>query len=281
MHHSNEYDDARVYDPSRNTMNTFLQLPFPHSDRCAYFLMHAPDLRSLAIAKSKGTWLTSSKVINEMNHSLNSVGERVLVFFSVAALKGIYGIAMLTTTIPAPSTPTPTEFPIQWLRCMRISIKLLTLSKVNIIPSAVTGRVDPDARLDRSVGYELMLVGFRKPEWDWTADMDKITPFALPFNGTLPDTVLFGEDWIRRASEIAPPPPPPERRPNDNYDPSRNNRQKMPPAPPANKFPNDYYTGDIPGFIFTAKPSMFDEIFARFLLGLPAQLMVSRVRCSK
>lgn len=259
-HTHEECDDSRVYDPHRLLMNSFMQLPFPSSERVAYFLVHAPDLRSLVVSKRRGVWRAPLRTIADMNHAITVMGEKPLLFFSVGPLKGIYGVATLAAPIPVPPAPAQAaEFEVKWLRCMRVSAKVVTISKVTI---ALGGGRYPDYKMERGVGYELMLIAFRKPEWDWSADADKIQPFATAANASLPEGVLFGEDWVAGGRDGPPPPP---RRPPD----------LPPPAPPRALPPAqlDYYTGDIPGFVVVAMPAMLEETFARLLFGMPPQTM--------
>lgn len=51
-------NDVDVVDPTRNRMDAPLKLPYPlATTRLAYFVFQAPDLRSLAVSKRRGSLL--------------------------------------------------------------------------------------------------------------------------------------------------------------------------------------------------------------------------------
>lgn len=248
-------------------MSVPLVLPFSAGDRISYFLMQAPDLRSLCVSKRRSVWMTTIPSIMDINNALQA-NERVVLFFSVRGLRGIYGMATVPAPIPLPPIPVPAlEFEVAWMRTFRVSLRLLTVAK-NLPPGTVGGRSIGEGRLDRIAGHEIMLMAYRKPVWDWTSDHERVVPFAAPGNTALPENVLFSEEWISRALESGSQPP----RRQDLLRPPRAG-QPMSSGP---RTPSDFYTGDLPGFVFTARSTMLEEIFHRFIFALPIQLMVPR-----
>ena len=245
-------------------MSVPLVLPYPANERITYFLMQAPNLRSLCVSKQRSVWMATLPSIMDINNALQA-NERVVLFFSVRGLRGIYGMATVLSIIPPPPIPLPAfEFEVSWIRTFRVSLRLLTVAK-NLPPGTVGGRSVGEGRLDRIAGHEIMLMAYRKPVWDWTADHDKVIPFAAPSNAALPDNILFSEEWITRSLESGNQP----RRQDFNRQPRTGQSQTFNP-----RTPTDFYTGDIPGFVFTARSSMLEEIFHRFVFALPPQLMV-------
>ena len=209
--------------------------------------------------------MTTLPSIVDINNALQA-NERVVLFFSVRGLRGVYGMAVVQSLIPLPPIPIPAfEFEITWMRTFRVSLRLLTVAK-NLPPGTVGGRSIGEGRLDRTAGYEIMLMAYRKPVWDWSSDHDKVNPFVAPGNESLPEHALFNEEWITRSIE-------------GTTQPRRQDFSRPPRVghvvPSAARMPSsDFYTGDIPGFIFTARSSMLEEIFHRFIFALPPQLMV-------
>lgn len=142
--------------------------------------------------------------------------------------------------------------------------------------------------------YEILLIAYRKPEWDWTRDMERAVCTISPTNGSLvtsppqpqpPDpSILFSFQWIDqvfvpmgsanvRGGGGGP-------RHNDR-DSGRGPTAGGPPATRAGQPPpaavNDYYTGDKPGFIVGCLTPMMNECFSRSLFGLPANRKVREI----
>lgn len=265
-------DPEEVYfDPTKNQMTTTaIQLPFAAGERTSLYAIQAPDLRSLVVSKRRGVWAAAPKILNDINISIQS-NERVLLFFALQSFKAYYGVAAVNALIPFNSTSPVCEFAVSWLHTFRVPFRLLTLTRP-FPGAAASTRTTLDAKLDRNAGYELMLLAYRKPEWDWSKDTDKVIPYATPSNSALPEDVLFADDWISRPSESTGAPLVP-RRPQ-YQEPSEHVRP--PPHPPQSihtQQQGDYYTGDLCGFIFTAKPYMLEEIFHRMIFALAPQLM--------
>ena len=277
-----EYNDETIYDPTRGQM-TKLPSPLPFlssGEKLTYFVLQAPDIRSLVVSRRRSVWLASTKIVNEMNFAVSNNKERVILIFSVRPMKGIYGLATFTSVIPIPAETVQNsiEFEITWLRSFRLSLKVVTLTR-----AGTGGRSSLDIRLDKAAGSEIFYLAYRKPEWDWEADRDKILNFTAPSNAALPADVLFLEDFLLANKEEVspspvsslpiPPPPRPYRAPPTLLESS--SRKVLPFLPPVLSVPpQDYYPGDIPGFIFTAKTYMIPEIFGRFIFALPPQLLV-------
>lgn len=128
-----------------------------------------------------------------------------------------------------------------------------------------------------------MLIAYRKPEWDWTRDMERAVCTISPTNGSLvasppqpqpPDpNILFSFQWIDQVFV-----PMNTMNPRGGGGPRYNDRDAgrgapLAPPPRASQAPppvNDYYTGDKPGFIVGCLTPMMNECFSRNLFGLPA-----------
>lgn len=196
-----DLDDIEVLDQTRNRMDQPLVLPFNINSKAAYFLLHSPDLRSLSVSKKRGVWSVSTKMAIEINNALKS-GEIVVIFFVVKAWKGIYGIARLegNNFIPTMSmrySYLSPEFPINWMKMLRISLKLV--AQLRMSAGMSIGRTTLDGRIDKSAGYEILLIALRKPEWIWMKDVPSLTmkpdAEAPPSYPPLPPDILFPPDW--------------------------------------------------------------------------------------
>jgi hypothetical protein len=72
-------------------MSTDVVLPFPGSANIGYFLVHAPDLRSLAVSINRSVWILPTPAAQMINELLTKV-DQVALFFCVDELLGFYGI---------------------------------------------------------------------------------------------------------------------------------------------------------------------------------------------
>jgi hypothetical protein len=136
--------------------------------------------------------------------------------------------------------------------------------------------------LDLSLRYEILLIAHRKPEWDWTRDMERAVCTISPNNGALiaaqpqpqpPDpSILFSFAWIDQV--FAPMSGMGSRGGGSRYNDRDSHRgappmrSALPPPLPIAQVP-DYYTGDKPGFIVGCLTPMMAECFSRSLFGLP------------
>ena len=284
--------DTDIYDPTANRTDAPLQLPFPTTSKFSYFILQSPDLRSLSISKRRNVWAVPLRMVNEINTALR-MSEHVILFMSVRPLRGIYGILKITNNIPLMPQIGPAmsaEFPIVWIRTMRLSLRTIAQLKLGMTGMFV-GRSATDGRFEPKVGMDLLLTSYRKPEWDWnsspemlaqaehnirvidpgrgntTGDVGEYYPsnnISASNSRLLPPDVLFSQDWLERAAL----------NPNDkfghntksnNFTTSTTTVAALPPIP-------DFYTGNHPGFIFCAIKPVIEEMIARHLLGLPIQL---------
>ena len=276
-------NDNEVYDPTSGRMDNPLQMPFPTTAKFAYFILQSPDLRSLAISKRRGSWAVPMRMVNEMNHALRSF-EHVILYMSVRPLRGIYGVCRMSNMIPPMPQVGPAmsaEFPVQWLRSLRLSLRTIAQLKLGMT-GVFVGRSSADGKFENKVGLDILLTAYRKPEWDWS-----ITPQVLdqaehgmrvvdphkasggmdtseyyPTSGKraaeiLPPDVLFAPEWIERAALV----------PNDKG----GGFQKVTFAPSMAALPPipDFYTGTLPGFVFCAITPVVEEMLARKMLALP------------
>jgi hypothetical protein len=218
--------------------------------------------------------------------------DHVIIFFSVRALRGIYGVALMSGPIPnvGHGLPLSPEFPVEWIRTMRVSLS--TVAQLKLGSSGMfVGRSSSDGRFDSRIGLDMLLTAFRKPIWDWSLEMERaeqnihlLDPALMgmpqaapagefyPHNGQsayyLPDDVLFSPDWIDRSSlEVNQRGVP--MRPGDRIENDRpqmfSNRMEAPSTAP----PTEFYLGDFPGFIVCAPSAMLEEMFRLMLFGLP------------
>lgn len=292
-------NDLDVYDPTRGKIGVPLELPFPTNSRWSYFILQSPDLRSLMISKRRGIWAVPTRIAPEMNAAFRN-SDHVIIYFSVRPLRGIYGVAKMKGQIgqSAPGSPISPDFPIQWLRTMRISLK--TVAQLKLGSSGMfVGRSSTDGRFDNRVGLDMLLTSFRKPLWDWTQEVEQaernirlidgngipgvsFTGEYFPINGIsayyLPPDVLFSPDWIERAglpvnekgvlitSKL----------PFHHQGGGGGGGGNASNAPhndtmAINQAANDFYNGQLPGFIVCAIPPVIEEMFQRTMMGLPTQ----------
>jgi cleavage and polyadenylation specificity factor subunit 4 len=153
-----DLDDSAVFDPTRGLMNEPLKLPSIKSS--AYFLIQAPDLRSLYVSFQRGVWAVPTKIAIDMNTKLQR-HENVYIFFCVKPLHAIYGIARMRSKeagglIPpsAPMIPLSPEFPIEWLRLIRLPLKICAQFKFS--DSVPIGRSLYDGELGAKDGYDCL-----------------------------------------------------------------------------------------------------------------------------
>ena len=272
-------NESDVYDPTRGQIGVPLELPFPTNSRCSYFILQSPDLRSLIISKRRGVWSVPSRIAPEMNAAFRS-SDHVIIYFSVRPLRGIYGVARMAGSIPQAiaGSPISPEFNIQWLRTIRISIKTVAQLKLGMSGMFV-GRSSTDGRFDNRVGLDMLLTAYRKPIWDWTKEIElaerairlidltgQLLGEFFPSTGRsayyLPPDQLFSPDWIERAGLPV------------------NEKgvlitSKLPATSGVSEqalilqAANDFYSLPHPGFIVCANPPIIEEMFSRFMMGLP------------
>eukprot|EP01038_Epipyxis_sp_PR26KG_P009053 gene9053-12211_t len=281
-------NDQGIYDPTALKLDTKLEMPFPTSAKCSYFLLQSPDLRALAIARRRGVWSVSSRMAAELNAAFRA-SDHVIFYFSVRALRGIYGVAKMAGNIVGINMiqPMTSEFPILWLRSIRIALKTVAQLKLGNTGMFV-GRCSVDGRFENKVGLDMLLTAYRKPEWYWQNEI----PLAeqglrivdtgaatttnnntnipnnnsigeyFPTNGQssyyLPPDVLFAPEWVERASNTS------DKIGFINKFSSNNST--------GNAIIAEFYSGDFPGFVFCATSQIVEEMFSRFLIGLPMEM---------
>lgn len=143
-----------AYDPFRGRMDAVMNLPYNSSTKAAYFLCHSPDLQTLMRGYQGGYWGTSARQAQEINDCLRT-HEWVVIYFIVRSLRGIYGVAVVENPIqlyPAPYSPLVIEFPVKWMRMLRLSVRMV--SHLKLVSGAMTtiGRSVYDARIDKNAG---------------------------------------------------------------------------------------------------------------------------------
>lgn len=284
-------NDSDVYDPTAGKMDVPLQLPFPAASKVSYFILQSPDLRSLAISKHRGVWAVPMRMAAEINAAVRS-SEHVILYMCVRPLRGIYGICRLAGIIPPMPQLGPAmsaEFPITWIRTLRLSLCTIAQLKLGATGMFV-GRSAADGRFDTKVGLDIMLTAYRKPEWDWCAskeafemaernirtvdphkgatagDLGEYYPSGSAPTSALSAEVLFSQEWIDRAGLV-----PNEKGGFYNANKGGGGFSSAPAAAPLPPVP-DFYTGTLPGFVFCAITPVIEEMLGRQLLGLPIQL---------
>jgi len=252
--------ETEVYDPTRLVLNPVTNFPFTQLDKINYYLAFSPDLRSLSIAKRCGKWAVPHWMREEINNSFATC-KYVILFFVVKPLRGIYGIARVTSEVLSPmiGSNITREFSIEWLRTIRISMRSISQMKISIT-GVFVGKSNYDCKIDVRLGLDLLYIGYRKPEWDWTLEIDKAsytstTPHPIV---NLHSDVLFFDDWIAKQSSYQPMYP--------------TNRSTNKPTSYPSRETNDYYTGDKCGFVFCCNTIVVEEMIARNLLALPPDM---------
>lgn len=139
--------DSDIYDPTANRTDAPLMLPFPTTSKFSYFILQSPDLRSLAISRRRGVWAIPVRMVAEINAAVRS-SEHVIAFMSVRALRGIYGVVKLSSLIPPGPQLGPAmsaEFPVLWIRTMRLSLRTVAQLKLGMT-GVFVGRSSSDGR---------------------------------------------------------------------------------------------------------------------------------------
>ncbi|RYG67888.1 hypothetical protein EON64_06465, partial [archaeon] len=273
--------DFDIFDPTRGRLQSTMELPFPQQSRYSFFILQAPDLRSLTISRRRNVWAVPTRMIGEMNAAFRS-SDHVIIYFSVRPLRGIYGVARMNSPINSGPGFLSPEFSVQWLRTMRISLR--TVAQLKLGSSGMfVGRSPTDGRFENRVGLDMLLTAYRKPEWDWSQDLERAersirlvdTGFsnavgeyfaasrAVPY--FLPPDVLFAQDWVERAGMavnekgvLIPPAPGSYQAPAPRAAMPENNLAMI-----------ENYTGSAPGFVVCAAPAEIEEMLSRQLCGLP------------
>jgi hypothetical protein len=270
--HQNELiNDSDIYDPTRNRMDAELVLPFPLNARISYFLFQSPDLRSLLVSKRRGVWSVPVRFTPEINAALRAY-DHVVAYMAVRPLKGIYGVVKIAGQIPThpphmqhiQMTP---EFPVTWLRLIRISMRTIAQLKIGTTGMFV-GRTTTDSKFESKVGSEIMYIAYRKPVWDWSTE----SQFSLAeqflvqqriLNGELPPVCppdsLFGQTWIdtQTYGERKPPIAPSTGASANVWSSVAANPLKSGGAP-------CIYKQDYPGFIVNAAGPLAAEMLERY-----------------
>ena len=206
---------------------------------------------------------------------------------------GIYGVAKLMNVVPPPSNPssplTP-EFPIQWMRSIRLSLRCVAQVKLGASGMFV-GRCATDGRFDSKIGLDMLLTTYRKPPWQWQEEIEKaernirlsdpasaagaVSSSMEYYPGSsayfLPPDVLFAPSWVERAGIV-----PNEKgwfsRPDRMGKHGNNAQQNIANMNNSNLQAPEFYTGDLPGFVVCAATAVVEEMFRRSLFGLPVQM---------
>lgn len=260
-----------IYDPTRFRMDAPLKMPFTQQDKISYFILHSPDLRSLQISKRRERWAVPHWMRDELSNAFNS-SKHVIVFFSVRALKGVYGVARIIGDIfpPVIGSPMSREFPVKWLRTIRIPMRTIGQMKVSS-NNAFIGRNILDCKVDARVGLDLLYIAYRKPEWDWTSEIDAASYIPIPDNpiaeskmytDALHPDQLFSEDWI---SKVSLPPSEQRRLYGDRYM-NRDSNQSSYQDRRYQTNETNYYNRDHPGFVFCSNTPVVQEMLARYCI---------------
>lgn len=143
-----------AYDPFKGRMDAVMVLPYNSNTKAAYFLLHSPDLQTLVKGYQGRYWGTSFRIAQEINDAFRT-HEWVIVYFIVRGLRGIYGVATIEAPIqlyPAPYSPLVVEFPVKWLRILRLSVRMV--SHLRLVSGSITiGRSLYDGKIDKNAGY--------------------------------------------------------------------------------------------------------------------------------
>lgn len=170
--------DEEIYDPTRSRLDAPLDLPCSTDEKLEFFIIQAPDLRSLRIGKETERWKVTRKSAEELNKAFRRAAH-VFLFFVVRSMKGIYGVGRMDSLIRPPiiGMEFSREFYFQWIRTLRVSMRSIAQMKVGSTGMLV-GKTRIDSILDYRIGMDLLRISFRKPEWDWTADFDRANSFT-------------------------------------------------------------------------------------------------------
>ncbi len=283
------YDDD-IYDPTRGRLDANLykekliidlgnnrRIEMHNDLSIEYFLLQAPDLLSLSKAKRLQKWAVPRRTCEELNEAF-SHSEHVILFFSVRSMKGIYGVARMDGPVPPPvvGSDFSREFPIQWMRTLRIRMRTVAQMKTGmsgIFIGKAKGdcpigdeerrrRMSPEAR-EKDISYhDIFRIAYRKPMWDWAQDFEMATkgkllptgestigevfPGAIaPGSDELGPDQLFTKQWEKTIVQAS-------------YEmPAKGMgiRRLMPKT--------TFYKSDYPGFVFCAGTAIIDEMFSK------------------
>lgn len=259
------FHDFQIYDPTRNLMHTRPEIikPFPENSKITYFLVQAPDLRSLSISRRRSIWQVSTRIAPEINAAYRACDYAILIF-CVRSLKGIYGMARVAGLIKDhmnPNYPLTVEFPVEWIRTFRVSLRSIAQLKINETGIFI-GRTFGDARVSDKTSRLVITTICRKEPWDWGPSLDYaevgITRLSeaetYQVEKLLPDQ-MFTETWVEYVAKQ-----------------NLNAPGKAAQLANLGSTSSDYYKDNYPGFIFSAVEPIIGEMFHRFLFGLPAQM---------
>lgn len=143
-----------AYDPFKGRMDAPMVMPYHSNTKAAYFLMHSPDLQTLSRGYQGRYWGTSMRIAQEINDAFRH-HEWVIVYFIVRGLRGIYGVASIESPIqifPTPYSPLVVEFPVKWLRILRLSVRMVSHLKLVSGTSTTIGRSLYDGKIDKNAG---------------------------------------------------------------------------------------------------------------------------------
>jgi hypothetical protein len=260
---SDQFNDVEVYDPTRNRLDADLILPFSEKARISYFLFQAPDLRACVVSKRRGVWSVPSRLAAEINSALRAY-DHVVAFVAVRPLKGIYGVMKIAGAVtPAPAhlnnmALTP-EFPVMWIRTMRVSMRTVAQLKIGTT-GVFVGRTYTDSKFESKVGSEIMYISYRKPSWDWSQEgqlhlAEQSLAAQRIANGEpavpmLPPDVLFPPDWFIKTTSGA----------LGHRNTSSSHSDVLPNIVQVQQ---EFYTLDHPGFLFNASGMVAEEMIAR------------------
>jgi cleavage and polyadenylation specificity factor subunit 4 len=306
-----QIDDDDVYDPIGTKMDAApppLAAAYTASNT-TFFILQAPDLASLALSKKRGVWSANMAAARELSVAKEK-SEHVIIFFAVNPLYAVYGVAELDPKgVPIPSPPQDmsslsVDFPVTWLRSFRLSVR--TTFQLRLGNGMHMGKLETDGRLDPGVGTELVSMSFRKPEWDWSAELARAQAGGRSFlsaqdllrvvaelNGGEPMHPLLSKAWVDKTARVAmigaQTMGNPSFTPRHAFQPGGGGG---PGAAPHGAFPRpgagpgamagpggagpqavaDYYPGSVPGFVVGCTPDIMDECFTKRVFGLPLQL---------
>jgi cleavage and polyadenylation specificity factor subunit 4 len=269
--------EAEIYDPTRFRMDAPLKMPFTQQDKISYFILQSPDLRSLSVSRRRGRWAVPYWIRDEINNAYMS-SKHVIIFFSVRSLRGIYGVARMTGEVlpPVIGSPMSREFPVAWLRTIRMAIR--TIAQMKVASSGMfIGKTTTDCKLDARVGLDVLYVAYRKPEWDWSQELPQASripdgtwnEYYLPTDNLHPDQ-LFADDWVAKVSQ----------QPGLSRGSYHSSSDRRPMAternPPPMEAPS-YYTGEASGFVFCTSTGVAQEMLQRGLFALPNEMSGVRI----